>query len=151
MAKKKSDLAKLRTQATKVSGKLAEKIIEKMVSAQVGIVTFPRGYVDTIYTFMGEQEYLMRVGAVVIPKSINGERWIGVIDEEDILYNDDFSFLRDNKNKSLEWLDEQIDTDLHTAGANIEWLNRLFCVDDESLFPTDTYYQISESLEQVLE
>lgn len=151
MAQKKSEMAKLRSQATKVSNKLAEKIIEKMVSSNVGIVTFPRGYTDTIYTFMGEQEYLMHVGAVVIPKTFNGERWVGVIDEEDILYNDHFSFLRGEITKPLEWFDEQIDTDLNTAGANIEWLNRLFCVDDESLFPIDTYYQISETLEEVLD
>lgn len=150
MRRKKTECEKLRGQITKVSNALAQKIIDKMVEGQVGIIVFRRGETDAIYSFMAEQDYLMTVGAVIIPKSINGERWVGVISNEDIQYSNNFSFLRENDTMSLEWLDEVVDTDINTAGANIDWLNNVYCVDDECLFPVDTYYQISEGVENIL-
>lgn len=142
---KKQTSSEIRSQITKLSNELSQNIIEAMEKHNVGLINFCHLQPDAVFTVDQECDTLDRVGAVVIPKTYEGERWVGYINADSMKYNHTFLGLLNQPAISLEEIDKMLDD-----GADCEWWDYVHCIDDECMFPVETYYQISESLEQAL-
>lgn len=136
-----------RKEIYRATTKLATEIADYMASKNVSILSLVVADVDGVYSVCDGDD-MFRVGAVVVAKDIKGERWIGIIDWEDIFSNDNLSFLETEKTKPTEFVDSFSTLD---SKEQPDWYrDYVQCIDDTCMFPIDTYTQISEAVEQAL-
>lgn len=135
-----------RKEIHQLTTRLTNDVVDHLVKNNVGILSLVVADTDGVYSVCEGSDEMFRVGAIVIPEDSHGERWIGIIDWEDIFQKDCLSFLKDEKSKPVSYVDEA----LEDRSKSPRWFDYVQCIDDSCMFPLDTYYQISEAVEQAL-
>lgn len=132
--------SKKRKELHRTATRLANEVIDHLEANNVGILSLVVADTDGVYSVCECSDEMFRVGAIIIPEDSHGERWIGIIAWEDIFQKDCLSFLKDEKTKTIAYIDEALDD----RNKCPRWFDYVQCIDDACMFPIDAYYQISE-------